>query len=224
MPSRQPYSDQPPRAFWRRAVGGQDITRIDQLFDGVPGLAASGIATAGSCFAQHIGKALRARGLHYMDYEPPPHFLTAEQAETFGYGIYSCRYGNIYTVRQLRQLFDEVFGRRTPEDAIWVKDGRCFDALRPGIEPRGFGSPDEAAALRASHLSRVRALFSELDIFVFTLGLTEAWVSNKDDTGLPDRAGCHRRRLRPGRLSLRKLPLQRCLWRSARLYPGAAGR
>jgi hypothetical protein len=173
----------------RRAVGEKDITRIEQLFDGVPGLAGAKIATAGSCFAQHIGKALRARGLEYMDYEPAPPFLSPEQADHFGYGVYSCRYGNIYTVRQLRQLFDEVFGKRMPEDAIWIKEGRYFDALRPGIEPKGFGSPEEVAALRSSHLSRVRALFADLDIFVFTLGLTEAWVSNRDDTAYPTAPG-----------------------------------
>jgi hypothetical protein len=40
-------------------------------------------------------------------------------------------------------------------------------------------------ALRAYHLARVRALFRDLDLFVFTLGLTEAWLSNRDDTVYP---------------------------------------
>ncbi len=40
-------------------------------------------------------------------------------------------------------------------------------------------------ALRASHLSRVRALLTDLDIFVFTLGLTETWVSIQDETAYP---------------------------------------
>jgi hypothetical protein len=120
-----------------------------------------------------------------MDYELPPQFLSAADANRFGYGVYSCRYGNIYTARQLRQLCDEAFGRRCAEDAIWSNENRYFDALRPGVEPNGFGSPEEIKALRASHLSRVRALFTDLDLFVFTFGLTEAWVSAKDGTVYP---------------------------------------
>ena len=77
-------------------------------------------------------------------------------------------------------MFEEAFGRRRPLDAIWTANGRYFDALRPGVEPGGFSSPQEVTALRHSHLSRVRALFTDLDILVFTLGLTETWVSSQD--------------------------------------------
>ena len=54
--------------------------------------------------------------------------------------MYSARYGNIYTVRQLLQLAQEVAGNWTPKNYIWEKNGRFFDALRPGIEPNGFNS------------------------------------------------------------------------------------
>lgn len=185
MDEKNPYNDQPDRAFWRRAVASDHVTQMNRLFDGMPGLADAKIATAGSCFAQHIGRELRARGLRYLDYEPAPPFLNAADADRLGYGIYSCRYGNIYTVRQLKQLCDEAFGRRQSKDIIWSSEGRYYDALRPGIEPDGFSSPDEVLALRISHLSRVRALFTELNIFVFTLGLTEAWTSKTDGTVYP---------------------------------------
>jgi hypothetical protein len=194
-----PYSDRPERAYWRRAVAAQHVTQLKDLFDGIPGYSNAKFATAGSCFAQHLGNALRANKLNYMDYEPAPTFLYEKEAplETspplaglaevgaFGYGVYSCRYGNIYTVRQLKQLFDEAFGRRRSVDAIWLSGDRRYDALRPGVEPTGFGSHAEVEALRSSHLSKVRALFADLDVFVFTLGLTEAWVSAQDDTVYP---------------------------------------
>lgn len=199
MPPIGPYSHQPERAFWSRAVAMKHATEISGLFDGIPRLASAKFATAGSCFAQHMGRALKAHGLHYMDYEPAPPFLYAKAAyydppppildaknlSCFGYGIYSCRYGNIYSARQLRQLFEEAFGRRRPQDAIWVKGERYYDALRPGVEPNGFGSAEELEAMRSSHLSRVRALFTDLDVFVFTLGLTETWVSARDGTAYP---------------------------------------
>ena len=199
MPRREPYSSQPERAFWSRAVAIKHATEMSGLFDRIPGLAGASFATAGSCFAQHFGRALKSRGLRYMDYEPAPTFLYAkaayydppppfsdpEDAARFGYGVYSCRYGNIYSVRQLRRSFDEAFGRRRPEDAIWAKGERFYDALRPGVEPNGFGSAEEVEAMRSSHLSRVRALFTDLDVFVFTLGLTETWVSARDGTAYP---------------------------------------
>jgi hypothetical protein len=58
MHSKHPYSDQPERAFWRRTVASVHMTEMTGLFDGVANLATYKIATAGSCFAQHIGRAL----------------------------------------------------------------------------------------------------------------------------------------------------------------------
>jgi hypothetical protein len=44
------------------------------------------------------------------------------------------------------------------------------------VQAGGYASLAELRADRAWHLARVRQLFSEGDVFVFTLGLTEAWV------------------------------------------------
>ena len=38
---------------------------------------------------------------------------------------------------------------------------------------------------RAQHLARVREMFETLDLLVFTLGLTEAWVSRGDGAAFP---------------------------------------
>ena len=194
-----PYAAQPDRAFWKRSVENRHATEINELFFGIPGLEKLKFATAGSCFAQHLGRALKDRGLLYMDYEPlppfltsraraddpPPPFATTGDIGQFGYGLFSCRYGNIYSVRQLKQLSQEAFGVRQPVESIWMKSGRYYDALRPSIEPEGFGSREEVIAMRKAHLARVRALFTDLDVLVFTLGLTETWVSTKDGTAYP---------------------------------------
>lgn len=180
-----PYSGLPDKAFWRTSIAGRHISEVANLVRSLPDLRDAKIATAGSCFAQHIGKALRTRGLQYLDYEPAPEFLSAQDADRFGYGVYSCRYGNLYTVRQLWQLFQEVFGTRKPAIPVWENNGRYFDALRPGIEKEGFASADEVLALRASHLRQVKRLFEDLDVFVFTFGLTEAWTAVEDGTTYP---------------------------------------
>ena len=187
--ARNPYARQPARAFWKRAVSDRHWSRLDDLGAVPPDFGTARVATAGSCFAQHIGHNLRTRGLNYLDLEPAPAVLRRPEAPLLGYGVFSCRYGNIYTTRQLVQLFEEAHGRRTPVEGVWEKDGRFYDALRPAVEPGGFGSVAELAVLRAAHLARVREMFRTLDIFVFTLGLTEAWVSTADGTAYPTAPG-----------------------------------
>jgi hypothetical protein len=121
-----------------------------------------------------------------MNYEPaPPLFSSKTEERTWGYGVYSCRYGNIYTTRQLIQLFDESSGMRSPQDAVWEKRGRFFDALRPNIDPVGQSTEEKIRTLRQKHLSAVYKMFCDLDIFIFTLGLTEGWVSKEDGTIYP---------------------------------------
>ncbi|HEY7035855.1 MAG TPA: GSCFA domain-containing protein [Thermomicrobiales bacterium] len=184
-----PYSSLPGRAFWRPAIADRHYTRFDDVATGPYFRAEDRIATAGSCFAQHIGCRLRDRGLGFMDLEPAPEGFGPAEARRHGFGLFSCRYGNIYTVRQLLQLTHEAFGLRRPVDAIWSKDGRSYDALRPGVDPVGHASPDDVLLLRKHHLDKVRQLMTEMTLFVFTFGLTEAWESTEDGTIYPTAAG-----------------------------------
>ena len=114
-------------------------------------------ATAGSCFAQHIGRNLAARGAVWLDREPAPDFLREEDRARFGYGLFSARYGNIYTARQLLELAREALGEWTPRERVWVKDGRLYDAKRPSVDPVGLAAEEEVLALRERHLAAFRA-------------------------------------------------------------------
>ena len=67
--------------------------------------------------------------------------------------------------------------------------GRYFDALRPSVEPDGFASEAELIALRLDHLRRVRTIFERAEVFVFTLGLTEAWEDRATGTVFPSAPG-----------------------------------
>lgn len=180
-----PYRSQPERAFWKHAVSPRSASALEGLATLPDDLATARIATAGSCFAQHIGRALRARGLNFLDMEPAPGFLTPEQADRYGYNVFSCRTGNVYTTRQLFQLFQEAYGQRAPKDWLWRRDDRVIDALRPGVFADGFADETTARQMREAHLARLRAMFESLDIMVFTLGLTEVWTSRKDGTAYP---------------------------------------
>jgi hypothetical protein len=188
--ARSPYSGLPQRAFWRGGVAGVGPFDLPDLYR--PRFALTPqtrVFTAGSCFAQHVGAAMKRAGLAVIDTEPALRGLPPETAKRFGYGTYAARFGNIYTVRQFRQLLEEMLGLFTPALPIWERDGRYWDALRPGVEPEGLASPDDVAEMRAQHLGAVAKAVSEADVIVFTLGLTEAWEHRDSGTVYPTAPG-----------------------------------
>ncbi|WP_374273794.1 GSCFA domain-containing protein [Brevundimonas sp.] len=171
-----PYKSLPDRAFWARGVAAEHPLAPRDIYQPKFRLKPTDkIATAGSCFAQHVGRQLRSRNFPVLDYEPAPPGLGA-RANKYGYEMFSARYGNVYTSRQLLQLVGEAFGERTVKNWIWTRDGRYFDAFRPAIEPNGLSSDTEVRAHRKQHLEAVRQVLLDMDVFVFTLGLTETWA------------------------------------------------
>ena len=184
-----PYQNRPSRSFWRSGVS-EAVAVPPDLYQPKFRLDRDArIMTAGSCFAQHIGRALRRREFAVMDAEPVPGRLKPEAAQAFGYGIYSARYGNIYTVRQLLQLAQEALGCFAPANAIWEKNGRFIDALRPAVEPEGLASVALVQAHRAYHIARVRELLEQAHVLIFTLGLTECWEDRASGTVFPTAPG-----------------------------------
>lgn len=184
---QHPYSHLPDTAFWSRGVAAVPEGELDPVV-APPFLIDPDdkVATAGSCFAQHIGRHLGECGCTYLVTEKAHPILGPAAARRLGYGVYSARYGNIYTARQLRQTFERAFQRFTPHDRVWAgHHGGFIDPFRPSIEPEGFGSERELAMDRERHLAAVRTAFETLDVFVFTLGLTEAWMSRRDGAVYP---------------------------------------
>ncbi len=180
-----PYSNLPDYAYWRRSVVGQE--RLDPMaetpFRFPPD---SAVATAGSCFAPHIGRRLQAADCHFLQTEAPHPLLNAYAAARLSYGVYSARYGNIYTARQLLQLFDRAYEALRPAEDVWSdSQGGIVDPFRPNIQPGGFNSQRELHIDREKHFRAVRAMFEKLDVFVFTLGLTEAWRARTDGVVFP---------------------------------------
>jgi hypothetical protein len=143
------------------------------------------VVTLGSCFAQHIARHLAKSGCTYFVPEQAPADMTAAEAEQRQYGVFSARYGNVYTVRQALQLFDRAFGRFEPTEAVWERDGTWVDPFRPQIEPDGFADIPTLQASRREHLRHVRAAFTQARWLIFTLGLTEAWRARADGAVFP---------------------------------------
>lgn len=183
--AKHPYSDLPAKAFWKKAVASRHFLDLEDISAPIPLNMSDRVATAGSCFAQHIGRHLKARGANYLELERAPPGFDEATARDHGYSLFSCRYGNVYTARQMLQLAEEAFGNRQPENIVWEKEGRFFDALRPSVDPSGHSSAERIVQLRSRHLAAVREMIDTLDVLVFTLGLTEAWESQADGTVYP---------------------------------------
>lgn len=187
---KSPYQNLAAHQFWRTGVAEDHVLsttnfwrkKIDINLENT-------IASAGSCFAQHISRRLIKSGYNFLDVEPPPVQLPTEQHTKFGFSTYSARYGNIYTTSQLIQLAEESIGIIPQIDYSWEKDGRFYDPLRPNVEPIGLTSHEEVTFHREHHLKQVRRLLESCDVFVFTLGLTEAWICKRSGRTLPTAPG-----------------------------------
>jgi hypothetical protein len=187
---KNPYSDLPKSAFWKTGVAHENPYAIEGIYTKKYDIHPNArIATAGSCFAQHISRHLKINGYNLLDVEPPLPELPKNLHQKHGFSMYSARYGNIYTVRQLLQLAQEVAGEWTPKSFIWKKNKRFYDALRPAVEPEGLESEDQVLEHRYFHISRVKELFKNLDLFIFTLGLTEMWMHRDSGTVYPTAPG-----------------------------------
>ncbi|MEQ1407365.1 GSCFA domain-containing protein [Neorhizobium sp. Rsf11] len=184
---QHPYKGLPDPQFWKRAISSIPIPDVDPVVSMDLKISAGDkIATAGSCFAQHIASRLQKKGFFYLVSETAPEGLSETQAKERNYGVFSARYGNVYTTRQLVQLFDRAMGTFVPEDSIWSHPVAGFvDPFRPQIEPAGFPNARSVTESREEHLHAVRRVLREADVFVFTLGLTEAWRSKKDGAVFP---------------------------------------
>lgn len=189
---KNPYDDRPDSAFWSRAVARVPAAAVDPVTPG--GRFAIGpadpVATAGSCFAQHIARFLVGSGFNFLRTEADPAGEGAAAAaggDPHGYGLFSARYGNVYTCRQMLQLFRRAYGLFEPADDVWTRaeDGRLVDAFRPRIAARGFDTAEALRREREGHLACVRRAFEDCAVFVFTLGLTEAWRSRADGAVYP---------------------------------------
>ncbi len=84
-----PYRTQPAKAFWMQTIAPFEWPDVSDWYSPRYALGGAKIATAGSCFAQHIGRNLRAQGFGYMDMESAPKALPEALHKDYSYGLYS---------------------------------------------------------------------------------------------------------------------------------------
>ncbi|KNG93036.1 GSCFA domain-containing protein [Pseudaestuariivita atlantica] len=188
MSRKHPYIGLPDRQFWKKDPGIERPRQFDPVPDAPYRLSRDAkVVTAGSCFAQHLARVLNDSGYNHYIAEPAHPIVQKPVAKANNYGLFSARYGNLYTTRQLKQLIQRAYGDFEPIDQAWPgRDGvSVVDPFRPQIQPGGYASEAELAADRVQHLAAVRDALESADVFVFTLGLTECWADRRDGAVYP---------------------------------------
>jgi len=184
---KHPYIGLPDQQFWKNEPGIKNGSQLDPIskpnFQIGKG---DKIVTAGSCFAQHVARFMSGSGYNHFIAEKAHPTINSVIAKKHNYGLFSARYGNIYTARQLKQLLQRAFGNFDPIEVSWPSKAlTVVDPFRPQIQPGGFLSEKELLADRAHHFHCIRTAVAEMDVFVFTLGLTECWQDTRDGAVFP---------------------------------------
>lgn len=181
-----PYKKMSDYAFWMRSIANKSMDEVDPVVRFPLKINKKDrIVTAGSCFAQHISKMLKENQFNFYVTEKCHPLITKEISQKYNYDIFSARYGNVYTSRQLVQLFQRAYGLFQPQEDIWEKEGVYIDPFRPNIQPGGYKTLSEYRRDREQHFECIRNAFENLDVFIFTLGLTEVWSSRIDGAVFP---------------------------------------
>lgn len=182
-----PYKNAPAHQFWLRAMSSIAPGHADPVVNAPRIGRTDRVATLGSGFAQHIARHLQRSGCTYFVTETAPADMAPARAEALQYGLFTARFGNVYTVRQALQLLRRAFGRFEPQARAWQRDsdGRWVDPFRPQVLPEGHASEADVLAARDGHLAQVREMFERADWLVFTLGLTEGWTDRRDGAVFP---------------------------------------
>lgn len=179
--SLNPYLGISKERFWKNGVTHSDFKVMPKIHTPKWSIENQDtIVTMGSCFAQHIANWLRKNGSNVPFYDVDTNIKSKN---------FSANYGNIYTVKQALQLVEEVSGKRKSSESYWKCGDGYIDPLRPNVLQTPVAVKENIAELRESHLQCVKKSLVELDILVFTLGLTEAWRLTECKTVLPSAPG-----------------------------------
>lgn len=132
------------------------------------------IGSAGSCFALRIAHQLQAWGYNYVIEEDdlPADFPLENLTET-SFRAAPARIGTLFNVPSMRQMVERAFGLWEPERVIIETNGRIIDPFRAVksnyVDYAGFELDYR------THSEALKRALLKCEVFVLTLGLTEAW-------------------------------------------------
>ena len=139
--------------------------------------------TAGSCFAQHIARHLVMAGLNHHVTEPGTRAAPPTSGPVQLRRLLSALRQPLHHPAA-RQLLDRPTASSSPPTTSGIVRTAARRSV-PSADPAGgLRQPCRARLDPERHLAASAAV-EEMDVFVFTLGLTEAWIDRRDGAVFP---------------------------------------
>lgn len=140
------------------------------------------IVSAGSCFATEIAHYLIGNGYNYLVTEGNGGAGASYEVLDVGeLPNATAAWGIIFNTPSFRQLVERAFGYRQLPKILWSQlykgEQRFFDPFRENV---AFRSIDDYVKNYEEHTQAVRRAFTEMDVFIITLGLNEVWTFPAD--------------------------------------------
>ena len=163
--SLHPYKGKPDYQFCCKEPGIDNSRAFDPVVNPSFAIARSdAVVTAGSCFAQHVARYLANNGFNFLVTEPLNPIIEPKVAADYHYGLFSARYGNLYTARQLLQLLQRAYGLFDPIEKSWLAPSdTVVDPFRPQIQAGGFLCERELLLDQRTHFAAVRTAIETMD-------------------------------------------------------------
>lgn len=133
------------------------------------------ITSAGSCFAANISRQLQHWGYNYI-VEMQQQRRNSHHAGTYSTDPAAC--GNIYNAVAMRQMVERAFGEWTPPNILVTSKTGYLDPFRAYTD---FSSVAEYLEKSEQHTAALGRALRRSEVFVLTLGMTEAWFIGGTD-------------------------------------------
>ncbi len=132
------------------------------------------VGSAGSCFARAIAHQLQRSGFNYVIEEDDlPKDFKIEKLTNSPYRVSPARVGNLFNTPSMRQMVERGFGYWEPEYIVAENNGEICDPFRTSNplykDYKGFIEDYK------NHNIALKNALLKCDVFILTLGLTEAW-------------------------------------------------
>ncbi len=132
------------------------------------------VGSAGSCFARAIAHQLQMSGFNYVVEEDDlPRDFKLEKLTNSPFRVSPARVGNLFNTPSMRQMVERGFGYWQPEYILAENNGQLFDPFRTSNalykDYKGFIEDYN------THNKALSNALMKCDVFILTLGLTEAW-------------------------------------------------
>ena len=139
------------------------------------------IVTAGSCFASELSLRLQRNHYNYLlsqDVNTNYPYSQSDSCEGT-LPFFSSRYGILFNTPSLLQLAQRAFSTRVFKRIVLESKSLYWDPYREGIS---FDSKQDYLSDYPIHTDSLSYLLTNMDVFVFTLGLSEGWRFIDDKT------------------------------------------